>query len=156
MLIILEGVDGSGKSTIAEFLAGILGAKIVHCSMKTENTKEFFENILSASKKQHIIADRFCYGQYVYQDPEDRPMGDIKNLHSLELQMMTNYDVRVLYVTADTRVIETRLENRKEKIINGLTIDEVKFKYNQLFSETMMKPRVIKTKGGEFPWDILK
>ena len=156
MLIILEGVDASGKSTIAEFLAGVLGAKIVHCSQKTKNTMEFFEDILTASKKQHIIADRFCYGQFVYQEPNERPLGDLTDLHHLELKMMTNYDVRFLYVTADTSIIQERLKSRGEVIINKLSVDEVKSRYNRLFEQTLLKPRTINTTGGEFPWDILK
>ena len=57
MLIVLEGCDGSGKSTLARSLSRLLDAEIIHCSSTTPNTKEFFEEIIEASRTRNIIAD---------------------------------------------------------------------------------------------------
>ena len=74
MLIILEGCDGTGKTTLANMLKPLLGAEIVHCTTQTPNTYGFFNNIIYAAQKKHIIVDRFCYSQFVYQEEEDRPL----------------------------------------------------------------------------------
>ena len=72
MLIVLEGVDGVGKSTIARKLARILNARIIHCTKDTPNDYRYFHRILDAATSENVIDDRFCYGQFVYQAPEAR------------------------------------------------------------------------------------
>lgn len=128
MLIVLEGCDGSGKSTLAHDLAKILDAEIIHCSAKTPNTKEFFEGIIESSRYKNIIADRFCYGQFVYQPEGERPLGYIHDLNMLELKML-DVGAKVILVAAPNDIIENRLAARDEKCINGLTVSEIQQKF---------------------------
>lgn len=128
MLIILEGCDGTGKTTLANQLSKLLDAKIIHCSTTTPNTFDYFMDIVKAGETTHIIADRFCYGQFVYQDEYDRPLGhngnSLDELHKLEAYM-AKYPVKLVYVTAPADVIKDRLTLRKETVINNLSVDEV-------------------------------
>lgn len=124
MLVVLEGCDGSGKSTLARSLAKILDAEIIHCTSQTPNDFEFFNSIIEESKNKNIIADRFCYGQFVYQEEEDRPLGTIENLHKLE-RKMKEAGAKVILVEAPYGVIESRLRLRRETLINGLTVSQV-------------------------------
>ena len=112
MLIILEGADGAGKSTIAKRLARILNARIIHCTKDTPNDLAYFRSILYASEERHIIADRFCYGQFVYQSEEERKLTQ-DELYRLEADML-NMGAKVVYVTASEKTIETRLNKRNE------------------------------------------
>lgn len=112
MLIILEGADGAGKSTIAKRLARILNARIIHCTKDTPNDLAYFRSILYASEEQHIIADRFCYGQFVYQSEEERKL-TCDELYRLEADML-NMGAKVIYVTASEKTIEARLNKRNE------------------------------------------
>ena len=112
MLIILEGADGAGKSTIAKRLARILNARIIHCTKDTPNDLAYFRSILYASEEQHIIADRFCYGQFVYQSEEERKLTR-DELYRLEADML-NMGAKVVYVTASEKTIEARLNKRNE------------------------------------------
>lgn len=112
MLIILEGADGAGKSTIAKRLARILNARIIHCTKDTPNDLAYFRSILYASEEQHIIADRFCYGQFVYQSEEERKLTR-DELYRLEADML-NMGAKVIYVTASEKTIEARLDKRNE------------------------------------------
>lgn len=112
MLIILEGADGVGKSTIAKRLARILNARIIHCTKDTPNDLAYFRSILYASEEQHIIADRFCYGQFVYQSEEERKLTQ-DELYRLEADML-NMGAKVVYVTASEKTIEARLNKRNE------------------------------------------
>ena len=87
MLVVLEGCDGSGKSTLARFLSKIMNAEIVHCTASTPNNYDYFLNIIEASKTRNIIADRFCYGQFVYQEAEDRRL-NMYQLYKLVVQKL--------------------------------------------------------------------
>lgn len=132
MLIVLEGCDGSGKTTLARSLAKILDADIIHCTSRTPNDKKFFEGIIEASKTKNIIADRFCYGQYVYQKKEDRPLGDYEDLNYLETKLLAA-GAKVIHVGAPPHEIEERLAIRGEKLINDLTVGDVLYKFDELF-----------------------
>lgn len=138
MLIVLEGCDGSGKTTLATFLSKLLNAEIVHCSTHTPNTFCFFRDIIEASKERNIIADRFCYGQFVYQEEEVRPLREPQyastaevNLHALEMYML-EAGAKVVLVTADPTTIRNRLSERGEELINGLTIEQVLWKFQEV------------------------
>ena len=148
MLVVLEGCDGSGKSTVARSLAKVLGAEIIHCTSTTPNDKKFFESIIEASKTRNIIADRFCYGQFVYQKEKDRPLGNIQNLHRLETKML-KAGARVVYVEAPVDEVEQRLKARGEKLINGLSVSEVMVRYEDVLNnQSMLGGRLIRWDTG--------
>lgn len=135
MLYILEGCDGTGKSTLAESLSHILDAEIIHCSSNTPNNFEFFMRIIEASKNRNIIADRFCYGQFVYQkDSGEFPLGSIRNLNRLEAELLIA-GAKVIHVKAPIEEIEERLELRGEQLVNRLTVAEIVGRFEQLFRE---------------------
>lgn len=143
MLIILEGCDGSGKSTLAQKLAKLLNAEVIHCSSTSPNDFAFFSNIVEASDHKNIIADRFCYGQFVYQEEFNRPLrnkgdGDsIQVLGQLEATML-QHDVKVVLVTAPDEVIKDRLAGRKETIIEGLSVEQVQNRFKAIRSMSVM------------------
>lgn len=138
MLIVLEGCDGSGKTTVARHLKNILpNAEILHCTTDTPNDYEFFARIVEAAQHRHIIADRFCYGQFVYQSEAERHLKD-GELEKLELMMMAE-GVKVIHVTASVDEIEDRLAFRGEK--TTLPVREICSRYLDLFEEkTLIKP----------------
>lgn len=151
MLIVLEGCDGTGKSTLARSLARVIGAEIIHCTTSTPNDEEFFEGIIEASKTKNIIADRFCYGQFVYQKEGERPLGSIQNLHRLEIKML-KAGARVVYVEAPLEEVKKRLKERGERVINGLSVAEVMVRYEDVLSnQSMLGGRLIRwNTGGEY------
>lgn len=160
MLIVLEGCDGVGKSTLANNLATVMNAEVIHCSQYTPNNYEFFHNIIEASKTKNIIADRFCYGQFVYQEEFERPLAIMANathnvtigkdefefpngtpalhvLHRLETEML-QAGATVVHVTAPIEEIKERLEARKEYLINGLTVEQVVDKFRGTFKMSIL------------------
>ena len=159
MLIILEGCDATGKTTLANMLAPLLNAQIVHSTAKTPNTYGYFEELLRASEHTNIIADRFCYSQFVYQDSEYRPLNpelypkDNSNwlfyrcrnewsvLYDLETQML-RYNTKVIYCYADADVIADRMIARGE---NPNGIDEILNGYKNLWTQTLIQPIWYKT-----------
>lgn len=139
MLYILEGCDGVGKSTLSWQMSPILDAKIIHCTSRTPNDYKFFHDIIEASKMTNIIADRFMYGQFVYQDEQHRPLS-IKQLGYLEAEALSA-GVKLIHVRADEAIIEKRLEKREEILINNLTISEVVQRFVDVFNKkSILKP----------------
>lgn len=134
MLIVLEGCDGCGKTTLAENLALILDAEIVHCTSQTPNNFDFFMTLILKGVTNNIIADRFCYGQFVYQTEEERRAKGwltLEQLHTLE-HMMGMLDVKVFHVIAPVETINKRLAQRDETVINGLTVREVIDRFHRI------------------------
>ena len=173
MLVVLEGCDGSGKSTLAKELSEIMNAEVIHCSQYTPNDYSFFHNIIEASKARNIIADRFCYGQFVYQKEHERPLHikqegthsvvigsdvyEFENgcsaldiLHLLETEML-EAGSRVVYVTAPDDEIKERLQNRQEQLINGMTVEAVQNNFKSIFSFSILP--IITYDTGRFKYE---
>ena len=69
MKIILEGVDGVGKTTLAKKLAEVLRLEYCHDS-KPRTYKEYLEELYNGKDR---IYDRFFFGQFAgYQSAEER------------------------------------------------------------------------------------
>lgn len=134
MLVVLEGCDGAGKSTLAEFLAKLLNADIVHCTAETPNNYGFFYNIINIAKTKNIIADRFCYGQFVYQEKEDRRLSKA-DLRVLETHML-EADGKVILVTAPEDVIIARLASRGE--ITHMPVKDILSRFDKVMSKSIL------------------
>lgn len=157
MLIVLEGCDATGKTTLANLLAQTMNGTIVHCTTETPNTYHFFDALIYAAEHQNIICDRFCYGQFVYQDEADRPLAMHKlhpideheryvdssweTLHMLEMSMI-NKGVKVIYTWANPNTIADRMISRGE---NPKDVGRILKGYEDLWSRTLIKPVVFKT-----------
>lgn len=137
MLIVLEGCDGTGKTTIANNLKSVLNnVEIIHCTRETPNDYEFFKGLIEASKSRDIIADRFCYGQFVYQHPKDRKLTR-EQLTDLEI-LMLGANARVIHVAAPVATIKTRLSWRAEEC----PVEDITHRYINLFDGTLIKPHL--------------
>ena len=141
MLIVLEGCDGVGKTTIARNLAKLMDARIIHCTASTPNDYKFFKSIIDASKYQNIIADRFCYGQFVYQEEWERKLTQAE-LTQLELDMI-EVGAKVIHVHAPVHEVERRLRCRNEK--TNLPVEEIMDKFIAVFEHSLEKPMLWRT-----------
>ena len=112
-------------------------AAVIHCTRETPNDWEFFMSIVEASKTRDIIADRFCYGQFVYQNEDERHLTTDELLY-LEAEMIA-HGAKVIHVTAPVDEIEDRLTFRGEK--TSLPVREICDRYLNLFENlTLIKP----------------
>ena len=157
MLIILEGCDATGKTTLAKLLARLYNAEVVHCTAETPNMYDFFDSLIYAANNKNIICDRFCYGQFVYQDEGDRPLAthaallvggesryvddSWEALRMLEMSMLRN-DVKVIYTWANPNTIADRMISRGE---NPKDVGRILKGYEDLWSRTLIQPIVFKT-----------
>lgn len=114
MLIIVEGCDGSGKSTLTQFLHDLLGGTLIHMSSKTTNDKATMLGIIESAKNDVVIMDRSVYGQFIYQTEEERAEKgwlSLNDLHELEAAMIGVKVVPILCV-ADEETLKQRIAQR--------------------------------------------
>lgn len=112
MMIVLEGADGVGKTTLAGLLANIMDAEILH-ETKPRPFAHYYQ-VIQQAKYRNIIADRFFWGQFVYQEPKERCLS-LKQLRDLEREIVET-NSKFIYVTAPSPIIQRRLETRNEKL----------------------------------------
>ena len=129
MLIVLEGCDGSGKSSLTDLIKNLAhdseDVEIIHATRETPNDMEWFMSIMDRAKHHNIIMDRAFWGQFVYQKPNERKLG-FEDLRRLECRL-SDEGGKLIYVYSPERVIARRLRNRSE--IPSLPIRSLLRKY---------------------------
>lgn len=136
--IVLEGIDGAGKTTLANKLKKDLfndDCIIIHCTRNTPNTYRYFEEIINR-ENTNIIMDRAMYGQFVYNTHSDRHSNNwmkIEELIDLTV-MMDNLDIPTVYVSSDLqKCLENCLEDSNDSYYTMDYIKELDIKYKSLF-----------------------
>ena len=116
MLIVLEGIDGVGKTTLANLLSKTYNAGIIHATRETPNDWGWFNGILDLARDRNVIMDRAFWGQFVYQEPDERKL-------SWELEhRLSQEDGKLIYVTATNEDILSRLGARAEVLSRPLEV----------------------------------
>ena len=112
MMIVLEGCDGSGKSTLSNLLAQLYNAEVIHATRETPNDMEWFSSLMDEAQNRNIIMDRAFWGQFVYQKPFERHL-TYADLRTLEKRLEAE-DGKLIYVYSPERIINRRLNKRSE------------------------------------------
>lgn len=107
MNIIIEGCDGTGKSTLAKHLCETLGLYYWHES--EPRTLAEYQQMLSSGG---VCFDRFCFGQFVYNTPEQRRLTE-EELGAL-VASFKQTNTLLLFVDTSTDVIIKRMITRGE------------------------------------------
>lgn len=118
MNIILEGCNGTGKTTLAKHLCETLGLMYWHES--EPRTLGEYATMLAYG---NVLFDRFCFGQFVYNTPEQRKL-TIEDLTHLVEKVFPDTNTILIYVDCQSDKIVDRLiargegkeENREEMI----------------------------------------
>lgn len=130
MKIILEGVDGAGKTTLARILADKYGLDIAHCTQHDAADYDFYRQTL---RKENIVWDRHTLGELIYP----KVFGRKQQIGTEDARILMHYakqeNVKVLVLTADMTVLRERLSNRKEPenplIMNNLDYIDQQFRF---------------------------
>lgn len=137
MLWILEGYDGTGKTTLAKKIAEKYNADYKHFDASIAKDKDafnIFKSIIEEARHKNIVCDRFFYGQFVYQDEDNRIL-TLNELNWLEQALDNGYTTIVLCETSiasiqwtqylrgeeieDCRVINERMQKFKDLMPYG-------------------------------------
>lgn len=109
MRIILEGADGTGKTTLAKILANEFNLDICHCTQHDPADYDFYEQSI---RKNNIIWDRHTIGELIYPKVFNRKQqiciedARLILLHAKELK------TKIFILTEEPAVIKARLLKR--------------------------------------------
>lgn len=147
MNIIIEGCDGTGKSTIAKHLCERLGLQYWH-----ESQPRTFDEYRQMLEYGGFVFDRFCFGQFVYNSPEQQKMS-FEELKTLLRDVFPKTGTILLYVDAHTDTIIKRLIERgegNEKIIPEMTkyIKNIRGTYRSVLRQAGVPYIEINGEGG--------
>ncbi len=136
-MIIIEGIDGTGKTTIANFLVN-LGMFKYHFGYDTEH-KNLYEKYLNAANSidtpDKVIMDRSFITELVYGDIL-REQSRISKEEAIHLFKRYNEQgCIILYLTASKNtLLQRRRENKSDFTIIENHYDALVDKYNEIIS----------------------
>lgn len=123
MHVIIEGTDGTGKTTLAKHLVEKLGASYHHSSAETDNDFTYHMNLLEKSQPQ--VLDRFQIGELIY------PIifGRESKLDFSSAAMLSRVEdvMTVVLYSSDEEFLRKRLQDRDQ------FVEEHVFMANKLF-----------------------
>lgn len=123
MKIIIEGVDGAGKTTLAKILADKYGLDICHCTQHDAADYDFYRQTL---RKGNVVWDRHTLGELIYPTVFNRRPQIGTEDARLVMHYAKEENVKVIVLTADMSVLFERL-HRREKPEHQLIMDNLDY-----------------------------
>src|SRR5690606_5840807 len=131
-IIVLEGCDGTGKSTLARALQEKTGFPIVQGSsfeISKLGVTEMYTKMMELINTNNIIIDRFYLSNYVYGNLFDYPTMT-RDMFST-LAQKTEENALTVYLTAATEIIQNRILERGDKDIKVQNVPAILKKYEE-------------------------
>lgn len=129
MKIILEGCDGTGKTTLAKLLAEKYKLDICHC---TQNDPTDFEFYKQTARKDNVIWDRHTIGELIYPFVFNRKAKISPQDALLILAYAREAGAKIFILTAEIEEIKRRIKSRgteDEEILNKLEWIDERFRW---------------------------
>lgn len=123
--IIIEGTDGTGKSTIADYISESYNFEYYHSSDKTPNDYNYHFELLSSDHKN--VLDRFQIGEIIYPILFGRKSK--LSLNQVLMLARTEDTHTIILYSSSEEFLFNRLKNR------GDNVDDIEhvFQANKLF-----------------------
>lgn len=135
-IIILEGCDGAGKSTLAKELQRLSGFEIVQGSsfeISEMGQERMFDYMMGLLDRKNIIIDRYYMSNFVYGNLYDYP-----TMSSTQFKLLANKTEKkalTVYVTATEGTLKGRLLSRGDDRVRTERIDSILKKYSEALSD---------------------
>lgn len=141
MRVILEGADGTGKTTLARVIAGKYGLDICHCTASDPADYEFYKQ---TARKNNVVWDRHTIGELIYPYVFDRKPQISPEDARLVLAYAREAGAKIFVLTTDIEVIKNRLSARgteDQRILDKLEWINLEFlRYAAMFNIPVIDP----------------
>lgn len=138
MLIIIEGPDRTGKTTLAKHLIDVFSLQYIHCSKpETDNPYNEYIELIDSIKLPTVI-DRVYFSEYVYGKLWRGKCGFTeKQFYDLDLKYMEKFDfVCVIHADAPVEVIKQRCLDVGEDLLKFDEIEKCKYLFDDIIQKT--------------------
>lgn len=161
ILIILEGVDCSGKSTLAKDIEKVTNASIYKFSRTPKDDTELtFEKLkthystfietISQTKSYYHIADRLHLSQMVYSIKRGKDMIDDLWFQQFEREFIMPLQHILVLCSPPQNVVEERMKLRGDDYIKIQEIPILMQRYKEAFEKSMLDKIAIDTSKNSF------
>lgn len=116
-LILFEGVDRAGKSSVSKYLANLLGAEWQHYSKPDKDPTEYFKPAIELAKTKLVIADRHCLGERVYAKVKKEPSQWTLEAYEAMLSEMEQMKSIIVILHEDHKLLQKRFVEENETYI---------------------------------------
>lgn len=137
MFIILEGVDCTGKSTLALALSEMLDMDIVKGSSFEQadcTQDELFAKFMELTKLDNVILDRFIYSNAVYA-AEYEDFSILSDGQRREIEDEIRHKAIIIYLYADKHDLLDRFNSRGDDYVSVDRFDSLLDRYSDVMSE---------------------
>lgn len=120
MIIVLEGADGVGKTTLAKILADKYGLDICHCTQHDPSDFNFYKETL---RKENAVWDRHTIGELIYPKLFNREAKTTPHEAKAIINVAKTEGVKVFVLTCEAEELKRRIKLRKDehpKIVSNL------------------------------------
>jgi thymidylate kinase len=140
MIIILEGENKTGKTTLANYIIDNYGFDYVKCSQPKGDPFEEYMEIIEEIKRtgKDTIIDRFHIGEFVW-GPLYRG-GSLLNIKHLDIidKLLIENETYLFYCYDDIENIVERFDKEKEEFATKNKIKDVLSFYDSVLKETQL------------------
>jgi thymidylate kinase len=137
MKIILEGADGTGKTTLSKKLMNHFQIKsYVHINQNDPNDYDFYKETM---KKQNVLFDRHFIGEMIYPKIFKRKQNLNSQTFEMLLQQSKEQKVVILILYTDNTTLSNRMIERAKSMSEFEFIIEQSLEINRSFIEIAAK-----------------
>lgn len=126
MKIILEGCDGTGKTTLAKILAQKYNLDICHCTQADPADYNFYRE---TARKENVVWDRHTIGELIYPEVFGREPQIGTEDARLVLAYAREAGAKIYVLTADIETIKSRIAYRGEDSVVANKIEWINNKF---------------------------
>lgn len=117
MRILLDGCDGTGKTTISEKLANKLGCNIIRLTYGGDRSLKAYFQMMSVD---NVVHDRSFISEIIYPKYFGRMCRLEPNCEEYLHNLITNLSIVPIILTASSETIENRIRQRGDEYIKDI------------------------------------
>lgn len=140
-IIIIEGCDKTGKTTLSKLIVEKLGYNYIKCSQPVKPAFEEYNDLLNnLDKSKNYVIDRFIYGEFVY-GPLYRLKCGISSSQFIKLEdiLLSLFNTTLIYCHDDVENIKNRFISEKEDFSKIQDIDSILYLYERILFHSRVK-----------------